>query len=92
MFKIVIELKLGTKMKGINFDKGDEYYDRYDEASRNPCPFVRFFQDCKIEASYTMLRLPEPNEIVERRNYMLMDVMRCILAYPILPSFLYAML
>ena len=35
-----------------------EYYDRYDEMRRNLRPFVKYLQECGIDAQYTMLGTP----------------------------------
>ena len=40
-FKTVVELKLGRKIKCVHFDKGGEYYGRYDETNRNLGPFTK---------------------------------------------------
>ena len=66
--KVAIDLKLGKKIKCVNSDKGGEYFERNDETKRNFGLFVKYLQDCGIEANYTMPRTPKQNVIVERRN------------------------
>ena len=41
-FKTKVELQQGKKIKVVHFDKGGEYYGRYDETGRNPGPFVKY--------------------------------------------------
>ena len=41
-FKAKVELQQGKKIKVVHFDKGGEYYGRYDETRRNPGPFVKY--------------------------------------------------
>ena len=38
----------------VHFDRGGKYYGRYDETRRNPGPFAKYFQECGINAQYTM--------------------------------------
>ena len=49
-FKAKIELQQGKKIKVVHFDRGGEYYDRYDETGRNLGPFAKFLQECGIDA------------------------------------------
>ena len=85
-FKSVIELGFGKKIKYVNSDKGGEFYRRYNKTRRNPSPFDKYLQDCGIEVNYTMPRIPE--QITVKRNQMLMDMVRCMLAHSLLPNFL----
>jgi len=41
-FKVVVELKFNTQVKCVHFNRGSEFYGRYDETGRNPGPFARF--------------------------------------------------
>ena len=61
-------------IKVVHFDRGGEYYGRYDETRRNPRPFVRYLQECGINAHYTMYCTPQQNGIAEMRNRMLLDM------------------
>ena len=58
-FKAKVELQQGKKIKVVHFDKGSEYYGRYDETRRNPGPFVKYLQECGIDAQYTMFGTPQ---------------------------------
>ena len=40
-FKATVELILGKKIECVHFNGSDEYYERYDETSRNPGPFAK---------------------------------------------------
>ena len=68
------ELKLRKKIKCINFDRGGKYKGKY-------------LLNCRIKASYTMLGISKQNEIAEKRNHTLMDLMRYMLAHSTLPNF-----
>ena len=85
-FKVIVELKLGKKIKCSNSNKGGEYYKRYDETKRNPSPLAKYLQDCGIEANNTMLGTLEQNRIIERRNWMPINVVRCMLTHLLLPN------
>ncbi|RVW36102.1 hypothetical protein CK203_079658 [Vitis vinifera] len=58
-FKVKVELQLGKPIKVVKFDRGGEYYGRYDEIGRNPGPFAKFLLECGIDARYTMLGTPQ---------------------------------
>lgn len=45
-FKATIELKIGKKVRCVRYDRGGEYYGRYDETGRNPGLFSRFLDEC----------------------------------------------
>ena len=89
-FKAKVELQQGKMIKVVHYDKGGEYYGRYDETRCNPGPFARYLQECDIDAQYTMSGTPQQNGIVERRNHMLLDMVRCMLVSSSLPEFLWA--
>ena len=72
----------------VHFDKGSEYYGKYDETRRNPGPFAKYLQECGIYAQYTMSGTPQHNEIAEKRNHTLLDMVRCILVNSSLLEFL----
>ena len=56
IFKAEVENQLGTKIKTIKFDRGDEYYDRYDGSDeQHPVPFAKYLEECDIVAQYTCL-------------------------------------
>ena len=76
-------------IKVVHSDRGSEYYGRYDEMGHNLRPFSRYLQECGIDAQYTMLGTPQQNGIVERRNHMLLDMVRCMLVNSSLSEFLW---
>ena len=41
-FKAKVELQQGKKIKVIHYDRGGEYYGRYDETGRNPGPLLKY--------------------------------------------------
>ena len=73
----------------IHSNRGGEYYDRYDETGRNPGPFVKYLQECGINAQYTMYGTPQQNRIIKRRNCTLLDMVQCMLVSSSLPEFLW---
>ena len=73
----------------VHSDRGSEYYGRYGEMGHNPRSFARYLQECGIDTQYTMPGTPQQNGIVERRNHMLLDMVRCMLVNFSLPEFLW---
>ena len=53
-----VERQLDKKVKVIRFDRGGEYYGRYDETGQHLDPFAKFLQKGDICAQYTMLGTP----------------------------------
>jgi len=53
-FKATVELKFSVKIKCVHSDRGGggEFYERYNERTKNPGPFARFLQGGNIEATY----------------------------------------
>ena len=43
-----IERQLDKKMKIIISDRGGEYYGKYDESRKCPCPFAKLLEKCGI--------------------------------------------
>ena len=58
-FKAKVELQLGMTIKAVKFDRGGEYYGRYDETGRNLGPFTKFLLEYGIDARYTMPSTPQ---------------------------------
>ena len=48
-----VERQLDRKVKVIRFDRGGEYYGRYDETGQHPIPFAKFLHKRGICAQYT---------------------------------------
>jgi len=66
-------------VKIIRYDRGGEYDRRYDETGKHPGPFAMLLQKRGICAQYTMLGTPQQNDVSERRNRTLMDMVRSML-------------
>ena len=49
-FKAKVELRQGNEIKVVHYDRGGEYYGRYDETGRNPGQFLKYLQECGIDA------------------------------------------
>ena len=49
-FKAKVELHQVKKIKVVHYYRNGEYYGRYDETRRNPGPFVKYLQECGINA------------------------------------------
>jgi len=58
-----VERQLDRKVKIIRFDRGGEYYGRYDESGQHPGPFANFLGKRDICAKYTMLGTPQQNDV-----------------------------
>ena len=43
----------------VHFDRGGEYYDRFDEIGCNPGLFAKYLQEYGIDAQYTMSGTPQ---------------------------------
>ena len=52
-------------------------------------PFAKFLQSCGIKAQYTMPGTPKQNGVVERRNRILMDMVRSMISITKLPQSLW---
>ena len=66
-------------MKIIRYDRGGEYYERYDETRQHPGPFAKLLRKRGICAQYSMPGTPQQNGVSERRNRTLMDMVRSML-------------
>ena len=76
---------LCSVVKIIRYDRGGEYYGRYDEIGQHPGPFAKLLQKRGICAQYTMSGTPPQNDVSERRNRTLMDMIRSMLINLTLP-------
>ena len=56
-----VERQLNRKVKIVRFDRGVEYYGKYDESGQNPSPFAKFLERHGICAQYTMPGTPQQN-------------------------------
>jgi len=55
-------------VKIIRYDRGGEYYERYDETRQHPGTFAKLLQKRDICAQYTMPGTLQQNGVSERRN------------------------
>ena len=85
-FKIEIELKMRKKINYVN----SNYYGDTMKLMEILILFlfVRYFQGYGIKTSSTMLKMHKQIWIVERWNYMLMDMLKYMSRHSILPNFL----
>ena len=74
-----VKWQLDINVKIIRYDRGGEYYERYDETRQHPGPFAKLIQKRDICAQYTMPGTPQQNGVSERRNRTLMDMVRSML-------------
>ena len=84
-----VERNLDKNVKIVKFDRGGEYYGKYDETRQCPGPFAKFLESSGICAKYTMSGTPQQNGVVERHNRTLMDMGRSMLNNSSLPKSLW---
>jgi transposase InsO family protein len=84
-FKAKVENQHDLKTKIVRSDRWGEYYGRHTEYGQVPGPFVRFLRENDIVAQYSTPGEPQQNGVAERRNRMLMDMVRSMLSYFNLP-------
>jgi transposase InsO family protein len=73
----------------VRSDRGGENYDRHTTYGQVPGPFARFLQENGIIAQYSTPGDPQQNGVAERRNRILMDMVRSVLSYSTLLSSLW---
>ena len=85
-FKAKVENQLNKIIKAVRYDRGGEYYGRYDGSDeQRPGPFANYLEECEIVPQYTMSGLLSMNGVSERRNITLKDMVRSIISQSILP-------
>ena len=90
-FKAEVENQLGKKIKAVKFDRGGEYYGRYDgSGEQRPWPFAKYFSECGIIPQYTMPGTPSENGVAERHNRTLKDMVRSMISHSSLPNSLWS--
>ena len=48
-YKAEVENQLNKRIKSVRFDRGGEYYGRYDgSGEQRPGPFAKFLEECGI--------------------------------------------
>ena len=80
-----VERQLYRKVKVVRSDRGGEYYRRHDESGQHPGLFAKFLEQRGICPQYTMSGTPQQNGVSERRNQILMDMVRSMLSNSSLP-------
>ena len=81
-FRAEAEKQLGKLMKALRSDRGGEYIDT---------EFKDYLIERGILSQLTAPRTPQQNSVAERRNRMLLDMMRSMLSYSSLPYSFYGM-
>ena len=76
---------MDKKIKIIRSNRHGEYYERYAEKDQMIGPFDKFLEEEDIIAQYTMLGTLQQNSVVERRNRILMDMVRSMISSSSLP-------
>ena len=86
-YKAEVENQLNKKIKNVRSDRGGEYYNRYN-SSGEQClgPFAKFQDECGIVPQYTMPSSPTMNDVAERRNRTLKDMVRSMISHSTLPE------
>jgi transposase InsO family protein len=85
IFKAKVENQHNIKIKVVRSDRAGEYYGRHTPYGQVPRPFARFLQENGIVAQYSMPGDPQQNGVTERRNRILMNMVRSMLSYSTLP-------
>ena len=84
IFKDEVENQLDKRIKIVRSDRGGEYYGRHTPYGQVPGPFARFLQENGIVAQYSTPGEPQQN-VAERCNRTLMDMVRSMMSYSTLP-------
>jgi transposase InsO family protein len=85
IFKAEVENQHDIKIKVVKSDLGGEHYGRHTPYGHVPGPFISFLQENVIVTQYSMSGNPQQNEVAERCNHTLMDMVRSMLSYSTLP-------
>ena len=81
IFKAEVENQINKKIKGVRSDRGGEFYGRNDASGeQRPVSFVRYLEQSGIVPQYNMSGTPSINDIAERRNRTLEDMVRSMMA------------
>ena len=66
-YKNEVENQLSKRIKSVRYDRGGEYYDRYDSSGeQRPRLFTKFLKECNIVSQYTMHGSSTMNGVAER--------------------------
>ena len=85
IFKAEVENQHSLKIKIVRSDRGGEYYGRHTPYGQASGSFTRFLQENGIVAQYSTPGEPQQNKVAERRNHTLMDMVRSMMSYSMLP-------
>jgi hypothetical protein len=77
--------RLDIKIKIVRSEGWGEYYGRRTLYGQIPRHFIRFLQKNDTVAQYSTPDEPQQNGVTERRNRILMDMIRSMLSYSNLP-------
>ena len=81
IFKAEVKNQHNIKIKIVRSDHRGEYYGRHTTYGQVPGPFARFLQENGIVAQYSTPGEPQQNGVAERRNRILMDMVRSMISY-----------
>ena len=90
IYKAEVENQQNINIKAVRSDCSSEFYDRYDGSGRCLGPFANFLEYCGIAPQYTMPGTPHQNNIAERRNRILKDIIGSMIAHTTLPESLWS--
>ena len=79
-FKHEVEKQTGKLVKVLRSDQGDEYLSQ---------KFLRYLKDNGIVSQWTPPGMPQLNGVSERRNGILLDMVRSMMSFTNLPLFLW---
>jgi hypothetical protein len=85
IFKVEVENQYNIKIKLVRSDRGGEYYGRHTPYGQVPGSFAMFLPKNGIVVQYSMSNDPQRNGVAEIRNRTLMDMVRSMLSYSMLP-------
>jgi hypothetical protein len=85
IFKAEVENQHDLKIKIVRSDRGGEYYGRHTPYGQVSEPFAKFLMEQGIVAQYSMPGEPQQNGVAERHNRTLMDMVRSMISYYMLP-------
>ena len=81
LFKNMIQLETGNKLKSLRSDRGGEYLSQY---------FIDYCNQTGIQRELTQARTPQQNGVSERRNRTIMERARSLAADANLPTYLWS--
>ena len=86
-FKAEVKNQLDKSIKSIRYSRDGKYYDRYDDLDEQCLgPFDKFLDECGIIPQYTMSSSHTMNNIAERRNMTLKDMIKNMICHSTLPK------